>query len=820
IKKRAKKHRTAVSIGLVGLVSIIVFGSIAINARVTAREQAQLAQSFGEAVNRVESILRFGYTSPLHDVTREKNLVASEMHNIKSKMETLGSVAKGPGHYALGRGYLAQKKYSKAYEHLEEAWRSNYKESNVSRALGLVLGKMYQDSLSSADRIHDKELADERKKEITKLYLTPALQYLKTNDRRKSEDQYYYEGLISLYEKQYDRAWKLAEEASIRKPYFYEARSLQGDVLLARAREKRTQGDYITARGFLSAAQKHYEDAIQFGRSDPEIHGSLCAMWNEVLDINQQQGEECDEPFRLAKASCDSGILADNQSNSLYKERAWSKYLYGTCIATRGENPETLLRQSISDAEKAVTLEKDPVALNLLAQAFVALGEYMHDHGQDPRAIYERAMESAKRALTLEPHNAEAHLNSANASWRNGLYLTDRGENPIPWFTKSAQSYETVLKDVKNIRISMNKGNVYQMMGMHAYESGHDPTKFLQESISSYDQASELNPRQSLSYSNSSASYFYLGLHDAGRGVSPSHNFDRAIEACNKALRYNPSDDFAWTMIGIIRAHSASYAVKNGLDPSQEIGESLKAFEKSLTINPDSAVTLQNMALPYLTMVEYQLEENRNPSQNIKKAVTVLNQAKQIIPEDFWTLVLLARSEMLRGIWEAKIGRDPRKIWEEALSKLNTALQINPNSVDTCLASAELNLTIAEWQLGKKVDAENALNAAKKALSLASSINSENSDVYRLYAVLYKLKAEAPSQINVTIAIQDGLKMAERSLSLNPNNAESIALKAVLLTRTQGNGTTKIRSEEVRQLLEKAFARRPSLKKKYSQYLL
>lgn len=819
LTKKVKKYKASVTLGFVAILSILVLGSISIKTRMTARSQAQLAQSFGEAINRIESVLRFAYTSPLHDVKKEKLLVASEMQNIKLTMKKMGSVAKGPGHYALGRGYIALRQYDKAQENLQEAWNNNYREPQVARALGFVLGKFYQESLVSADRIHDKEIADARKKEITRVYLVPALQYLKTFDASQPEDQYYYQGLIFLYEKNYDEAFNAAKKAHSRKPYFYETKRLQGDILLGRARDYRAQGNYIAASASLSVAQKQYADAVEYGRSDPEVHGSLCAMWNEVLRIAEEQGRNCKEPFTLAKASCDKGILADNENEYLFNERAWSSYLYGMCIVNRGENPENILLETINDTERALVFGKDAVAFNLLAQTFVALGEYKQDHGQDPRKIYERAIESSKHALEVEPHNAEAHLNSANASWRNGLYVAERGEDPMPWFSRSVLNYETVLKDVKNIRISINKGNVYQMMGIHAYDYGQDPTTFLQKSISSYDDASNSNPRQSLSYSNSSASYFYLGLYKASRGQSPLENFNGAIAACKEALRNNPSDDFALTMIGIIKAHSASYSLKNGVDPRMDIAESIMAFRKSLQINPDSAVVLQNMSLPYLTKAEYELEHDSNPSQSIQESVRLLGRAEQIIPDDFWTHVLWGRTDLLRGIWEERTGKNPHKAWAQGLSKANKALEINPNSLDACLAAAELNLTIAEWLAGKKLKPQDALKAARKALNRASSINAADSEVYRFYAQIHNLEANAVTQNEiVALAVENGLSMAERSLSINPNNVEAFALKAILL-KNESNAPKKESLDKATQLLKAAFQRKPSLKRKYRQYL-
>src|SRR5262249_36129442 len=152
----------------------------------------------------IESIMQVAHLIPEHDIRPEKAAIRRRMSEIERQIRNIGSVADGPGHYALGRGHLALGEPEQARQDLELAWKAGYREREVSYALGLTMGSLYQQGLEAADRIGDKKTREARKQELQTQYRDPALRYLEQSRGMDMESPEYVEALMAFYEKRYD----------------------------------------------------------------------------------------------------------------------------------------------------------------------------------------------------------------------------------------------------------------------------------------------------------------------------------------------------------------------------------------------------------------------------------------------------------------------------------------------------------------------------------------------------------------------------------------------------------------------------------------
>src|SRR5262249_21269470 len=71
--------------------------------------------------------------------------------------------------------------------------------------------------------------------------------------------------------------------AFARFPWLYEAKRLEGDVLMAMADRLGDRSDYLGSLEKLDNAGEAYEAAEQFGRSDPMIQVGQAKRWVETL---------------------------------------------------------------------------------------------------------------------------------------------------------------------------------------------------------------------------------------------------------------------------------------------------------------------------------------------------------------------------------------------------------------------------------------------------------------------------------------------------------------------------------------------------------
>lgn len=81
---------------------------------------------------------------PLHDIGRENRAIRERMDRIRGEMNQIGKIAEKPGHYALGRGFMALENWPEARAHLEAAVREDPADAAARLALGQALGMLYR----------------------------------------------------------------------------------------------------------------------------------------------------------------------------------------------------------------------------------------------------------------------------------------------------------------------------------------------------------------------------------------------------------------------------------------------------------------------------------------------------------------------------------------------------------------------------------------------------------------------------------------------------------------------------------------------------
>src|SRR5262249_42775652 len=141
--KLAKKNKAVTAVIAAAFIAVAILSAVAIRTRMTANEQARLAEQFGREAEKIERIMERAYILPLHDIGRERVLVAALMEKIRSRMTEAGPVGRRAGYYALGRGYLSLHDYRHARENLQLALNEGYRAEDIALPMGLVMGELY-----------------------------------------------------------------------------------------------------------------------------------------------------------------------------------------------------------------------------------------------------------------------------------------------------------------------------------------------------------------------------------------------------------------------------------------------------------------------------------------------------------------------------------------------------------------------------------------------------------------------------------------------------------------------------------------------------
>jgi len=783
VLKKARKHRAVVGVSAVFLAIVLVLVGIGLRARMQAAEREALAQQFGQELEQIEGFLRYTQALPLHDTRREIGIVRDRMGRIEERMQTLGAVAAGPGHYALGRGHLALREHAEAYRHLSRAWSVGLRSPEVAYALGLALGEQYQASLDDAQRIGHKELREVRLKQVEQKYRDPALAYLRRSQNVATLAPAYVEGLIALYDRQYEQALRKAEAALGQAPWLTEAARLKGQAYLYLGAEKQNTGDLAAARDCWDKSLQNLARATDMARSDSEGYERTAACWLKVMEVLAAQGQLPEEAAREAAAVIDKAIRANPDGSYAYYLRALWYHQQADTILRRGQDPTPMLegtRQSARDA-----LRRNPADVRPLHSVGTSyLLQAMHvdlKRGRDPRQSLDRAIDSFDRVLRASPGYLPSLANRGSVYGIRAEYEFLRGEDPVPSLQRAGQSIQAVLEQAPNLALLWNnQGNIYYRMG--EYQSAH------------------------------------------GRQAGPS--YQEAISCCERALAINPAIAPVLNLMGACREALGRFALARGGDPRPMLASARGDYGKALAANPNYIYAINNLGLSWLIEARYAVWRNEDPAALLRQAVAEFERASRINPTfldevhynlgDVW---------LLEARWLLDRGQDPGGKLELARLQYAQALQINPRNAQSLSRVGQSWLLAARWALGRGRAAGPDLAEAGKSFAQAIQLNQKDSDIFTHYADFHRWVAESSlrAALPAETELAAGQAKAAKALELNPANARAIGLQGALAElearAVADPGRRSAALTRARQLLEEALRQNPLLKREFGSIL-
>ncbi|HYO71736.1 MAG TPA: serine/threonine-protein kinase, partial [Archangium sp.] len=160
LRKKARRHRAAVTTGSMALAVATFAVGYNVHLRRQSTQLQRLAIQLIGDVKDLESDARQSHLSPRHDLGPDQKRIREGIDRLNTTMHQAGDLGLGPGHYALGRGYLALGDKQKAREHLEAAWerKNQNQQPHLAYTLALVLGQLYQEQRLEMEREYRQRL--------------------------------------------------------------------------------------------------------------------------------------------------------------------------------------------------------------------------------------------------------------------------------------------------------------------------------------------------------------------------------------------------------------------------------------------------------------------------------------------------------------------------------------------------------------------------------------------------------------------------------------------------------------------------------------
>jgi len=708
--KFIRRNKIALSIAVVTLLSFAITASII---QWRANQRARLFQEFGQEVTRIESIMRYAYLLPLHDIEPDKAQVLERLQYIKSRMQSLGSVAYGPGYYSLGRGFLSLHRYQDAYDNLILAWEKyDNRDPAVANALGLSLAMLYRDKLQQAEGLYKKDQLQQRKKALEKQYRDPALLYIKHGSGSAgSEPPEYVDALFAFLGKKYFEAQQKAEYAAKKISWLYEAKLLSGDSFREIGSEQRMQGKADSAYEYFAKAKDSYLEAARKGQSNPEIFEGLCSIQLALQSLIMEQKGTVPDPIRQDGVDyCEEALKADskNINANLLAARIYDFWIsdqasYGKDYAASAANGEKFALAALKiDPENGYAYR----ALGSLYQAIAQGALYT---GKDPTAYLDLANANYEKASTRIPEDED--LNTLM-----GLNLIDRAR------------YES--------------------------SDGKDPRATLQKAMKFLEKAIEKNPNYFKNYSNLGAAYYARSEYETQIGLDIAPAVEQAIKLFKKCIEMNPNYENVYEYAGVAYLSMSDAQHDSGKDPVPPLDESIAAYNKSLILAPDEAFSYAGLGIAHMKKAHYLQQQGKDPHAEITLSRDAFNKSIKINHKIVVTYGFFAQTELIAARDAIRRGKSPEPFLKEAERLLQLASKVSSDCAECLAALASVHQLRAESFISDKKSAQQEIEMGIDAADLALKQDSVLPDVHAIRGELFLLRARMLSGPDANRAAQ------------------------------------------------------------------
>lgn len=630
IGKKIRKHKVITASAVAALTVIITLAAMSVRSEIEGRRRAAIAQAFVEQAKEIEGMARVSAMMPLHDRSAERQAILDRMAAIRAEMERVGELAEGPGHYALGRGYLILQNLDEAERHLRMAVDLGYDSPSVSYSLGLALGQLYERELRLARRHTDPELRAARRAQIRRQLGVQALALLRSSNGPTLEAPAYVEGLITFYEGDLDAALAKAEEAFREAEWLYEARKLAGDILVEMGSERAQEGAYNTAMEVWERAGEAYREAAEIARSDPTIYEAECGRWTLVMELEGRRGNDAAAAFDHAVAACDRAIAIDPDRSDVHERLARLFWRRADLANDRGEPPAPFLDRAVAAAQRAIELDPESaVAHATLGGALIVAAQHHEGQGRDPTTDLAAAVVNLQRAVELDPASVLSFDDLGYAWERTAKYEMSIGRDPRPSLTNALAAFEHASKLEPSYANAYNNAGIARWrLAVYEHRTGSAPFETLAEAIASFDSAIERNPNYHYAYANRGLAWRTLALVELRAGRNPMDAVEAARSDLKRALELNPRISFAYPEQVAVEIIAARWAMANHRSPMQLLSAADRAASLAMEVNPGNAVAFQSAAEVHRWRAEWMLargldvrDELREGRQHIARAL-------------------------------------------------------------------------------------------------------------------------------------------------------------------------------------------------------
>ena len=688
LRKKLRRNRTVSMVVGVAAAIVLVLAAWAGRAQWRAHAQSLLAQSFGMESARLAGSYRWAQMLPLHDMGPHKRAMRAWMGRLEAQMRQQGSVARGPGNFALGQTFLTLGEPDKALARLEQAWRAGYRGSDCSELLGLAHGAVFQEGVEAALGQSTKALMDIRLGELKRLHGDQALYYLRLSGTTLS---LVHEGRLAYLETHYEEALAKAQLALDRDPWLVEANLLIGQARLARGRRSLAQGGYEAAGQDAAEAVLAGARVEAMARSDVDGYVLEADGQRLAMELAAARALPFAEAAERCRAALEKALQADPEAAPAHLKMAQLFMQLVIVDVDQGRDPEPDLAVAMGHCQAAMRDRPDDPA-PIIAQAIICYNRaaYRSTHGQDPLPSFEQSLALGQQAITLRPQDYHPHLNQGLTFQIRATYLQKHGRDPRADLQASIAEVTTACQLDPGIWIAWaNRGIPLRRLASLEDQEGGDPLPYLAQAQECYRQALACNSRSSTIYNNLGILCKFKAEMELKRGLDPRASFEAAVAALKQSLAIKPGMAFSVCGLGDVAFLRGMANRLAGRDPAPAFQEALARYREALVSNPADGGFDEKAGIAYLEMALQETAQGRSSSACLSHARQAFLEGLRIDRSSNDSLMGLARVQLLGSA----LG--------EAAATAAKAQAVTPEAAEPLLLEAEIAVASAERGNGK-----------------------------------------------------------------------------------------------------------------------
>lgn len=360
-------------------------GTAVWNVRREASARERFAERFTALVKTMEYDMRIERMLPAHDLRPAFQRITSKMDGIREAIRTGGGMAEGPGHYALGQGYLLLRQPQKALAELLVGWESGFQTPEMAYAVARAHCDIFEDELPQARALGPQAIDG-----LKRAHLEPARRLQASARDNGLEPPALGLARLEVLDGHPDLALALAQQAHREEPSHYEAKAWEAEALNVLGWQRLARDDFAASEQYFRQSDEAARIAESMGRSD---EWALKVQLNRWLAWIGAQPQVRPEDFRRSGQLAERLLALNSDWLPALSDKLTVIWRHAEFQQRRGQDPMpevlrgwTLLEEATRRPEARARLQRDRNNLARIA------AQWAFDHHRDPSPWVERGL--------------------------------------------------------------------------------------------------------------------------------------------------------------------------------------------------------------------------------------------------------------------------------------------------------------------------------------------------------------------------------------------------------------------------------------------